>query len=704
MPFMTLKLIAPGVKAVQTPTQVMTAIVASNLIRWREGLPEKIGGWATFFNFPVPGYIRELWAWEDLDSVAHLAAAGDSGLNVLTGNSLQAVGPLYQVRHPTALQTTAGSPLVLVDDVGSNASTYENVTLQTPYSVGGIVIWQGNYPIVHVGSPDQYTINVGQNAATTAASGVVPIFVTTVGSAVVTVTLPSSTGTPPPLLAPGSNFSVVLPTQVGGITLAGFYTVASIVSAGVFTIMAANQALTADSRNYGNIGGAPQLIQWIVVTQQPPGGGWGDGPYGGFVPPTSGTTSWGTAPAPPPITGTTVVATDWCMENFGSVLLANPEDNALFQWDPTVGLNNAQLVAPAPAIIHGMFVAMPEQMVVTYGASTQGVQDPMLVAWSDAGNFNTWLAGTANQAGTYRLSRGSRIVGGIQGPMQCMLWTDVGLWLMQYIGYPDVWGFLEISRGCGLIAKKAVCVVGTQVFWMSRDGFWVYAGGGAMRLQCDVWDILKNNLNLAFLRNIRCGANTGFDEVCWHCPSAASTNGENDIYVKFNVVTNEWDYGYQNVSEWIDQNVFGNPISAMPTAPAAAGGNQSLIMQHEEVADANGQPLQYMLRTGYFQLMDGEEFIFCDYCIPDFKWKRFAQPGNVSAQIQLTFFVNDWPDDDLNPPIAIGPFTVNNRTQAVDIRCRGRYFSLQVAGNDLGSFMRLGGLKFRIAPDGRNPN
>ena len=273
------------------------------------------------------------------------------------------------------------------------------------------------------------------------------------------------------------------------------------------------------------------------------------------------------------------------MDNWGSQLLANPQDEPLFHWDPTTGLGAATVLLPAPQIVHGMFVAMPQQMIVAYGASTGGVQDPLLVAWCDAGNFNVWTANVNNEAGTYRLTRGSKIVGGIQGPLQCMLWTDVGLWLMQYIGYPNVWGFLEISRGCGLIAKKAVNVVGTNVYWMSRDGFWVYAGGGAMRLQCDVWDILKNNLNLNFLQNIRCCPNTGFDEVSWECPSTASASGENDIYVKFNVVTNEWDYGYLAMSEWIDQNVFGNPISAMPTLPDASGDPQSLIMQHEEVPE-----------------------------------------------------------------------------------------------------------------------
>ena len=709
MSFMTLKLVAPGVKAVQTPTVVQAGIVASNLIRWREGLPEKLGGWQTFFNFPVPGFVRELWPWEDLDSVSHLAAAGDSGLIVLTGNTVQTIGPLFNTRQPTAFETTAGSSWVLVDDVGSNASIYEVVTLQTPVSIGGIVIWPGNYPVVHVGSPDQYTIDVSGFALTpliaaTSDSTAVPcVLTTTVGQAVITAVLPNSIGSLPPLLYVGATFSIVLPTVIGGLTLFGFYTVASVIDANTFTFMAANQALTADTQNYGNVPDPGiQLTQWVVVVQQPPGGGWGDGPYGGFVPPEDGTTAWGTAPAPPPITGELVTAVDWTMENFGSQLLANPEDGPIFHWDPTTGLQNMQVIVPAPSKAHGIFVAMPEQMVVAYGASTLGVQDPMLVAWCDAGNFNDWYPTANNQAGSYRLSRGSRIVGALQGPLQCMLWTDVGLWLMQYIGYPDVWGFLEISRGCGLIAKKAVTVVGTQVFWMSRDGFWVYAGGGAMRLQCDVWDILKANLNLNFLRNIRCGANTGFDEVTWHCPSMASTSGENDIYVKFNVVTNEWDYGYQQVSEWVDQNVFGNPISAMPTAPSASGGTQSLIMQHEEVPDANGQPLQYMLKTGYFQLSEAQDYVFCDYCIPDFKWKRFAQAQTVSAQIQLTFYVQEYPDDDLQPPIAIGPVTVTNRSGAIDIRCRGRYFSLEIAGNDLGSFMRLGGLKFRIAPDGRN--
>ncbi len=756
MSFVTLKLAAPGVKKVQTPTQVMAEIVASQAIRWREGLPEKLGGWSSFFAFPFAGPIRELWAWEDLDSQSHLAAAGDQGLSVLTNNSLLQPGPVINVRHPTAIASVAGSSIFTIADVGSNTSLYESITLQTPYSVGGVVIYPDNYQIVAVGSPDSYSIQANVTAISTRTSGVNASLASIVSSPNVTVTLPNHG------LHVGSNFSVVLLTTLGGNTLMGFYTVQSVqvsptatasaafttgstftvgsaptgpivgslivdVTTGLpvgtyasisgttvtiveanplnpvasgnalawgsstFVIIAQNTATSVVTANYGNT--TIQLNQWTVISQQPMGGGWGDGGWG--------LGAWGQSTPPPPITGTYFLADDWCMENFGSNLIINPEDGPLFQWDPTIGIQNAQLIVPAPEIVHGFFIAMPQQMIVTYGASTQGVQDPMLVAWCDAGNFNVWLASTNNQAGTYRLTRGSHIVGGVQGPLQCIIWTDVGMWLMQYIGFPDVWGFLEIARGCGLLAKKACTVCGVNVYWMALDSFWVYSGAAAQQIQCDVWDVVKTNINTAFYRNIRACSNTLYNEVTWYYPSIASTSGENDSYIKLNIQTGEWDYGSLAVSEWIDQNVFGYPLSAMPDPNGPSG---SIIMQHEISPDANGVALPYSLTTGYFQLSEAEEFVFCDYCIPDFKWKRYPQASVVSAQIQLTFFVNDWPDDDLNPPIAIGPITVTNRSDAIDIRCRGRYFSIQIAGNDLGSFMRLGGIKFRIAPDGRNPN
>lgn len=683
MPFATLRLAPPGVKLIQTPAMLMAAIVASQAIRWRQGLPEKLGGWSAFFGFPVPGPIRELWAWADINLVEHLAMGGDQGVYALTNNSLQQIGPEFRLSNLPTFASTINQTTYQVTDVGSNATTNEAITLQTPYSVGGIALYPGNYQIISVQSVDTYTIQTSVKALSTAASGSLCAITTTGGSNIVKVSLNNHGKTQ------GQNFSIVLPTIVGGLTLFGFYQVSSVIDANNFNILTPNTAPFTQPALYGNTSAA-QLLQWVVITQQPPGGGYGDGGYG--------TGGYGTGAPAPPIVGTPLMANDWCMENFGSALIIDPEDQPLFYWDPTSGLGGSQLIVPGPGAVHGMFIAMPQQMVVAYGAATQGAQDPMLVAWCDAGNFMVWTAAANNQAGTYRLTRGSRIVGGLQGPLQCMLWTDVGLWLMQYIGFPDVWGFLEISRGCGLIAKKACCVVGTNVFWMGFDGFFMYAGGGAQRIPCDLWDIIKSNINTAFYDNIRCGGNTPEDEVVWYYPSVNSASGENDSYVKMNVIEGEWDFGLLAVSEWIDQNIFGPPMSAMPTATAA----NAMVMQHEISNDANGAALPYSITTGFFQLSEAEDFVFADYCIPDFKWRRYPQGQMVSAQIQLTFFVQQEPDDPNDAPVAIGPYTVTNATGALDIRCRGRYFSVQISGSDLGSFMRLGGLKFRYAPDGRS--
>jgi hypothetical protein len=142
MAFMTLRLAAPGVKLVQTPTLVMTEITQSQLIRWRQGLVEKLGGWQQFFGYPIPGPIREMWAWADINLIEHLAAAGDQGVWTITNNSLLQMGPTFLARNPSSFATTAGSANIIVNDVGANASTYDAITLQTPVSVGGIAIYR----------------------------------------------------------------------------------------------------------------------------------------------------------------------------------------------------------------------------------------------------------------------------------------------------------------------------------------------------------------------------------------------------------------------------------------------------------------------------------------------------------------------------------------------------------------------------------
>lgn len=740
MPFQTVKLM-PGVKAVQTPTLLQANVVASNMIRWRGGLPEKIGGWMNFLsnvgvmggvpsNQAVAGVTRDLCAWADININNHLAVAGTAGLNVLTpvanGTAAnQNITPQYTVTtSDQTFTTTAGSPVVTINDPGAQVNNYSSVQIMCHVAVGGIVIF-GMFPVTAMLTAEQYTITLPFAAITDDTASTVATLSTVVNSQVVTVGLTAHG------LIAGSTFAVPIPTGVGDpldpsfpqVTLSGFFTVQEVIDANSFIIFAQHSVPTAGTTYEGNLSGAPQIIYWVTQAPLLPNSGWGVGGWG--------VGGWGSGAQPvplsgdyyPPAVGTPgfngVDGDDWVLANWGSQLISNATNGPLFYWDPISGIQNSAVIATGPAYATGFFIGMPEQQIIAYGASTAQIQDPMLVAWCDNANLAVWTAAVNNQAGTYRLTRGSKIIGGIQGPQQAMLWTDVGLWAMAYIGYPNVFGFNEVAQGCGLIGKHAIAVYGPQVFWMSRDAFWMYSNGVVQRLQCDVWDVIIKNLNNSkdtsgnylYFGHIRGAANSGYDEVMFHFPSQASTSGENDSWVKFNPVTGEWDYSLSvpqqgmvgstpiNVTAWLDNNIFGHPISSMLALP---GATSSIIQQHEMGMDANGQAINWMIQTGFFMLSDGEDKVFVDFMIPDFRWRRWQQPQSVSAQVQITLYTAEWPDDPEDQWVPYGPFIVTNATGGIEPRCRGRYFFAQIQGNDLGSFVRLGGIKFRFAPDGRN--
>lgn len=730
----------PGVKAVQTPTLLAANVVASNLIRWRGGQPEKYGGWMNFFsnagvspgspsNVTTPGVTRELCAWADLNLTNHIAVAGTAGLNVLTPTQngtpfTEGITPQYAIT--TSLQTfttAAGSSIVTIFDPGAEVNNYSSVQILCHVAVGGIVLF-GAFPVTAMLTADQYEITLPFAAITTATTVTAPCvatFTTQANSQVIEVKLTDHG------LAAGGTFSLPLPTTIGAnaeVTLEGFYTVQEIIDANNFIIFAPQAVPTVATTQEANLGGNPEIVYWITQSPPLPNSGWGVGGWG--------VGGWGSGqqqaplgglpyPPPPNTPGFNgVTGDDWCLGNWGSQLISNPTNGPLFYWDPISGIQNSGVISTGPMYATGFFIGMPEQQIVAYGASVAQIQDPMLVAWCDNANLSVWTANVNNQAGTYRLTRGSKIIGGIQGPQQAMLWTDVGLWNMAYIGYPNVFGFSEVAQGCGLIGKHAVAVYGPQVFWMSRDAFWMYSNGVVQRLQCDVWDIIIKNLNNAkdtngnylYFGHIRGAANSGYDEVCWHFPSQASTNGENDSWVKFNPVTGEWDYALTtpqqgmvgntplHITAWIDQNIFGHPISSMLALNSSP--QASMIMQHEMGMDANGQAINWMIQTGFFMLSDGEDKVFVDFMIPDFRWRRWQQPQSVSAQVQITLYTAEYPDDPEETWVPYGPFVVTNATGGIEPRCRGRYFFAAIQGNDLGSFVRLGGIKFRFAPDGRN--
>lgn len=675
MPFGNVTLV-PGIDTETTPTASQAAINSGNMVRWKEGLAEKIGGWTRFYPSALTGVPRDLHAWQGLSTDKHLSVATTTSLNIITSGVNQVVTPQTTTTNTAPNFTTVSSSasITVVDSNISNPTVNNSVFFNTPVAVGGIVL-SGLYQIQTIIGTHSYTIT-SATAATGSISngGTVYSFATTINSATVTVTLANHG------YSVGQTVSFLVSTTVGGLTIFGSYLVQTVGGANTFTINAASQATssTSGSINGGNV----QFVYYIAIGPQATAAGYGTGTYGGG--------GYGIGIAPPSGTGTPITSTDWTQDNWGEVLLACPQNGPIYSWSPDSGFQTANIITQAPIYNGGIFVAMPQQILVAWGSSTSGSPDPLKIRWSDSQDYTDWTPTTTTFAGSFKIPTGSRIMGGLQAPQQALIWTDLDVWSMQYVNLPLVFGFTKVMTGCGLIGSHAATILGNSVYWMSQKQFFVMGGGGAPRaLPCRVWDAIFQNLNLSFVSNIRAGTNSTFNEVWWHYPSVNSANGENDSYVKY-TLEGEWDYGALPTGRtaWIDQSVLGTPIGADPTG---------LIFQHEMGYDGDGAALNPFFVTGYWVIGEAEEYAFVDELLPDFIFQTYSG-SSTSATMLITLYLVDYPSGSITTK---GPFTVTSVVPYIANRCRGRQMAMRVESQDAGSFWRLGKIRFRWAPDGR---
>ncbi len=381
----------------------------------------------------------------------------------------------------------------------------------------------------------------------------------------------------------------------------------------------------------------------------------------------------------------TVTEPDWALDNWGEYLIASPHAGEIFYWNPSDASGHAVVIPNAPLVNEGCFVAMPERQIIAYGSTFTGFQDPLLVRWCDVGNFTNWVGTVTNQAGSFRIPKGSKIVGAIQGPQQGLLWTDLGLWSMQYINLPLVYSFNEIASGCGLVGRKAAGTLAGTVYWMSQSQFFKLSGAGVEPVNCPIWDVIFQDIDTDYWQNVVCAPNSRFGEIAWYYPTTGS-GGIPTKYVKYNALMNQWDFGTLTRTAWIDQGVFGPPIGA---------GGDYVIYQHETSNNADGAPINSWFQTGYFALQEAELKTFVDQVWPDMKWGLYN--GTQGATVTITFYTADYPGDTPRQY----PFTVTQGTDFVTPRFRARLVSIRVESNDLNSFWRLGNIRYRFQPDGK---
>ena len=589
MPLVPLKIRA-GVNTQFTGTLLEAGWLASQLIRFRDGLLQKIGGWTKAAQTGFGGVCRGLHSWTQIDGLLNLAVGTHLKL------WLYQLGSFYD--------------LTPVQNSGTSADSF-------------------------------YTTTSGSNA--------VGVAITSHGAST------------------GDFYEALTSASGGGVTISGEYQVA-VIDVNHFTIAAANNATSTAS-----FGGGVDWQLLLSIGQQDTifEQGYGSGPYGN-------------GPFGESIgSGYAVLCRLWFVDNWGEFLLACPQNGAIYQWEPSSGTTTrAAVIATAPTANAGILVALPQQQVVAFG-SNQGVseQDPMLVAFSDVGDNTDWTASTTNQAGTYRLPRGSRIVGALGSPLAILLWTNEGLWIMQYVGLPFVYSFTQVGFGCGLIAPKAAASTPFGVFWMESTGNFYSYNGSVAPVDCLVRDQVFDNINEAQANKIFAALNSAWNEVFWFYPSLDSV--EIDSYVKYNYAEQLWDYGTLARTAWEDHENFPLPLATDPTG---------YLYTHEVGNDADGMPMDAWAETGYVMIAEGDDVAFVERVLPDF--------ASFQGSIALSVFAVDYPNSDT--PLEGGPFTViPGVTPYVITRLRGRGIALKLESNVLGGDFRLGKLRAKIVSAGK---
>jgi hypothetical protein len=222
---------------------------------------------------------------------------------------------------------------------------------------------------------------------------------------------------------------------------------------------------------------------------------------------------------------------------------------------------------------------------------------------------------------------------------------------------------------------------------MGPSQFFSLTANGVTPVPCPIWDVIFQNLDTTKLDKIRVAVNSRFGEISWYYPTTTG-NGEVTNYVKLNVYLNVWDFGALGRSAWLDQSVLGPPIGADPS--------NSYLYQHETSTDAAGQPLLASFTTGYWATSEADVKAFVDQVWPDMKWGYYN--GTQNASVNLTFYVTDYPGA---APISYGPYTLTQTTNFISPRFRGRLVSMKIESSDVGTFWRLGNIRYRTQQDGK---
>jgi hypothetical protein len=393
----------------------------------------------------------------------------------------------------------------------------------------------------------------------------------------------------------------------------------------------------------------------------------------------------------------------WSQDNFGENLVFNVRSGGIYYWTVSSGVTSRGVNITsltnqsAPVIANQVLVSERDRHVVAFGCdpeSNPGVQDPLIIRFSSQESVTDWKTRADNTAGELRIGTGSYIVGAVQTKQQVVVFTDIAMYTMQYIGPPYTFGLTEVSSNISIAGQNAAISTGDSVYWMGTGQFYMY-NGTVTQMPCPVKEYVFSDINIYQLAKVAAASNAAFAEIWWFYPSA--TSEVNDKYVVFNYESNIWYYGTMSRTAWQD-----NAFAGLPIAAAQDG---YLYYQESGLNDGSGDvptPLNAYIESSDVDIGEGDQFMFASRIIPDITFRN----STTDATATFTIKARNYPGGNYfgtsnNSVVSTATVPVQLFTEQSFIRVRGRSVALRVESNQVNTAWRLGSPRLDVRPDGR---
>ena len=608
---------APGVNKEGTEYSADAGWFDADKIRFRQGRPEKIGGWEKFSETSFLGVCRSIHDWSSLESIRYIGLGTHLKFYVVSGDLFNDVTPirLTSGAGDATFAATDGSSTITVTENAHGAVVNDFVTFSDAASLGGNVV------------------------------------------------------------------AAVLNQE---------YQIASVPTTNTFTIVAKDTSgatVTANASDTGN-GGSSTVAAYQINTGTnafATGTGWGTAGWG--------VTAFGSVSSISSAGQLRLFSQD----NFGEDLVFNPRGGGIYYWDESSGtgargVNISSLAGASnvPTIALQVMVSDIDQHVIAFGSNPIGSSqiDPLFIRFSDQENAADWTPTATNTAGGVRINSGSQIIGAVQGRQEILVFTDVSLHSMRFVGAPFTFQFQTVSTDISMISPNAAVNARGSVYFMDKGGFYVY-NGSVQPLPCSVKDYVFSNLNEDQSFKVFAAENNAFSEVIWYYPIGS---GDTEItnYVSYNYAENLWSVGTLVRGAWRGAGTRNKPLATSVITDT----DNNYLYSHEVGFDDDGSPMTAYVESGDLEIEEGQRFMMISRVIPD-----FAFSGTTSdASIAMTIKGKDFP---LGSTSTLATTTVTSSTDQNHVRARARHPIVRLESSGSGYGWRLGDLRFDIRSDGR---